>query len=695
LKLQRSSGILNRMPIDLRIRRAVAVGAVTCLAAVQPIAAQSSPSLSVNDPDIKLLFPLAQKVQVMAELCVKELPAQSQGVPAALAAWNERHARPQLDSLIERTMKRRAAMGRGIIRMMGAQLFNGDPAGACSNFAAHISSAENDLSVSDPTALRNARQKLGVSNVNFAAAPDAPARSFRVADAQTPSPPIVSEPPVTSNVPAPDSGFMAPAADTAAVAAPVATTPPARGARGTRTARGTRGGATPAGAATPASNVPSTSSDPAAVATGAMSEATQTAAATSPGGNGRAPRLPANAGVSDGARVSSLAEIVGPAGWQKAMQADGGVAFTVAKNDTGFATLIIYPDRPLAAASIDSALQRWLVAQLRGKLDMQDEFKYGGPDIARTMRGQIAAYDNITPDFPDSRDGMSVSAVAIARANGMFTPVMMITKDDQYQYYRQKEFGRWFATATLPGDVGSRWSLQGSARPGPLQGLWFGSSLSNQLNLYGGMDLIANRHYATFYRNGIVYSELPDGGQIDNMDLDRVCAKDPTDCGTYYVQGKKLITQFPTQLGLIETDTSEIENAADPTTSMTFDGQNLTRVAPVPSMRLNGEFTSIEGSSSGPNGSLTRVRSINFLPDGRYESTGSVGFTSTPGGLSSDNGSVVGYVPGSEKTGTYTIAGYTLTLRPNSGPLRYATIIFFDDERPVKSVLIDDEYYKR
>jgi hypothetical protein len=156
LKLQRSSGILNRMPIDLRIRRAVAVGAVTCLAAVQPIAAQSSPSLSVNDPDIKLLFPLAQKVQVMAELCVKELPAQSQGVPAALAAWNERHARPQLDSLIERTMKRRAAMGRGIIRMMGAQLFNGDPAGACSNFAAHISSAENDLSVSDPTALRNA-----------------------------------------------------------------------------------------------------------------------------------------------------------------------------------------------------------------------------------------------------------------------------------------------------------------------------------------------------------------------------------------------------------------------------------------------------------------------------------------------------------------------------------------------------------
>jgi hypothetical protein len=710
LKLRTRIGILTRMTIDRRIRRAaLALVMISPL----PLAAQTPepPSLT-KDPDLKLLFPLAQKVQVMAELCVKELPQQSAGVPAALATWNERHARPQLDSLIDRTMKRRAAMGRSVIRMMGAQLFNGDPAAGCSNFAALINSPENDLSISDPTALRNARRKLGAADVAFVDAPGTPPRTattFRVATAATPTPPVEPDVPAAATLPTPDSGRVAPrdsalassATPRAAGAEPSATaaTPTAGSRRGARATRGARGGASStasagAGTATASGSgvLPTGNSGPVAATeqpvAGAMSGGES---ATTPASNARTPRT----SVNDGARVASLAEVTGPAGWQKALLADGTVSFTVAKNDTGYSTLVVYPDQPLGNLPIDTVLQRWLVAQLKGKLDMADEFKYGRVYRARTTRNQPAAYANITPDFYDSRDGMNVCAVAIVRANGVWTPVMMITKDDQYQYYRQKEFGRWLATAALPGDAGSRWSLAASARPGPLQGLWFGTTLTNRLNLYGGMDLIADRHYATFYRNGVVYSALPDGGQIDNMDLNRTCAEEPTNCGTYYVQGSKLITQFPTELGLVDVDTTDIESPLPANPTVVINGQNLGRVQPVRSLRLDGDYTSIDGSSSGPNGSLMLSRTIVFHPDGRYETNGAVGFSSTPGGLASDNPTVAGYIPGSENRGTYTIDGFTLTLRPGSGPVRLATIVFFDEVRPVTGLLIDDRYYKR
>lgn len=128
-----------------------------------------------------------------------------------------------------------------------------------------------------------------------------------------------------------------------------------------------------------------------------------------------------------------------------------------------------------------------------------------------------------------------------------------------------------------------------------------------------------------------------------------------------------------------------------------YDGVSMYRVKPVTSTRLDGEFTSIDGSSSGPNGSIMLSRSINFRADGTYEATRAVGFTSTPGASTgTDQGSVVGYNPNlGPNRGTCEISGYTLTLRPIGGPVRLATIIFFDDDRPVTSVLIDDDYYKK
>jgi hypothetical protein len=660
--------------------------------------AQPAPA-SLDDPDISLLYNLAQRVQAMAEVCQQQLPDVSAGVPAALSTWNTRHARVQLDALVERTARRRAAMGRSMLRMSGPSLLGADPRAACANFGSYVSTAQYDLGLANPNALTDARRKLGApplvattSEVQPTAGATASVNAPVNSTAQT-APTTVAGDAASSQVAV---GEPPPVEISSSPTTPVTTrTPPTR-----------RGGREPARQPTrPASREPEAATTTVATAPLANGEPpdveiSPARSGTSPTRTGAqstpqtSPALPATAGPPE-RTVSALMDVVGPAGWSKQPGSGGGVIFRNPPTDSSKATLFIFPDQSTGGASLDSALQRFLVATLRDRLDMKDEFKYGGPSTAITMRGQLMAYDDIDPDFPDSRDGMNVLAVAISRGGGRYTPVMMITPDDRHKYDLKKTFAAWFRTVVLPGDVGARWSLAGRARPGPFKGLYMGSSLTNQINIYGGMDLIANRHYATFFRNGIVYSALPDAGQIDNMDFAKVCTEEPENCGTYYVQGKQLISQFPNNIGGIDVDTSEVFEPGDPTTGMRFSGQSLFKVAPVAAMRLDGEFTSIDGTSSGPNGSLMISKSIHFFPDGRYESTSAVGFTSTPGGLASDNGTVVGYVPGSERIGTYTIEGYTLTLKPQQGPTRYATILFFDDERPVKSVLIDDSYYKR
>ena len=184
---------------------------------------------------------------------------------------------------------------------------------------------------------------------------------------------------------------------------------------------------------------------------------------------------------------------------------------------------------------------------------------------------------------------------------------------------------------------------------------------------------------------------------MDEGNAAELCVKDQTDCGTYRVEQGRILFDWKTELGLVETDTATIELPRTDPIAFEFDGMTLSRISPVASTRLTGEFTSIDGTSSGPNGSISLAKSITFYPDGRYEATRAVGFTSTPGASTgSETGSVVGYNPNiGPNRGIYEIVGYTLTMRPENGPVRRSTIIFFDDQRPVTSVLIDDSYYKK
>ena len=109
------------------------------------LGAQQQATASLSDTEIQPLYSLSQTVRVMAEVCSQQFPQHASTVAAAYAAWGEKHGRASLDSLIERTARRRASMGRAILRSTSSSLLNGDPAAACGNFGAHIATAIHDL----------------------------------------------------------------------------------------------------------------------------------------------------------------------------------------------------------------------------------------------------------------------------------------------------------------------------------------------------------------------------------------------------------------------------------------------------------------------------------------------------------------------------------------------------------------------
>jgi hypothetical protein len=617
--------------MSLRILRVVTITSLLLgLASVflpLAIAAQNTAPARLDDPDLQQLYPIAQKVQVMGELCLQQAPDHAAGVSAALATWNTRHARPQLDSLINATARRRAAIGRSLIRSMGATLFGGDIRAACSNFAAHIGTAEHDLGVSNPDALRSARRKLG-----------APAYVETPSTVAATSGPVLTPPPADVNQ-------------------PIQTVPPP-----VTRATGTTG------------------------ATGAT------------GATGTTGTTGTTATSSTARAAGSLADVPSPPGWARSQMNDGSLSFTISPNDTGYATIVVALPQPFSGQSVENALRGWLRSQLASRLDLSLK---NTVSLGRTVRGQLAAWADETPDFHNSSNGLRLAAVAVARRDNTFIPVMMLTKDDAHQYNRVNQFRAWFSGIALPGDTGPRWTpLAPPPQPrgtAMLQGLWFGTQLRPQLNIYGGMDVIAARTYIAMYRNGFAYRELPGGGRVDEGNAAELCSEDPTDCGTYRVEPTRIVFDWNTTLGLVETDTAALELPRKEPPGFEFDGVPLYRISPVALTRLDGEFTSIDGTSSGPNGSISLARSITFHATGRYEATRAVGFTSTPGASTgTETGSVVGYNPNiGPNRGTYEIVGYTLTMRPENGPVRRSTIIFFDDERPVTSVLIDDNYYKK
>jgi hypothetical protein len=228
-----------------------------------------------------------------------------------------------------------------------------------------------------------------------------------------------------------------------------------------------------------------------------------------------------------------------------------------------------------------------------------------------------------------------------------------------------------------------------------LQGLWFGTDFRSRPNAFNGMDMVAERSYIAMNRNGFAYRALPSGGQVEPLNAASLCTSNVSACGTYRVESTRIVFDWYTDLGLVQTDSATSERSQAGAAAFSLHRTEMSRVTPVPATRLDGRFTSTDGTASGPNGSIAPSRSITFRMDGTYESSERIGYLARPGGSVGNDASVVGSNISGIVQGTYQIQGYMLTMRPNNEAVRYSTIIFFDDKRPPTAVLIDDFYYRR
>jgi hypothetical protein len=383
-----------------------------------------------------------------------------------------------------------------------------------------------------------------------------------------------------------------------------------------------------------------------------------------------------------------------PPGWSRRDDASGVIEFDSPPRDSGQARIIIEPPRALGGRRIGDALKAWLTEGIGRRLELS--FRHGVA-TGHTVHGQPAAWHDAQVRYRNTRDEARIVAIAIAHSDDTFSPVLFLAREEGSHYAQARLFGSWLVSAPLRGETsGVAWSPLAPPAPGPLAGLWMGSTSRNAINAFGGFDLVVDRYYVTLARTGFAYRDLPGEGMIDAPDAARLCAgAKRADCGAYRVQRDTLIVDWMTAFGLVETERTALEQPRDPDPLFYHDGAQMFRVDPVPAMTLNGEYTALN-ATVGPRGSVASTRSIRFYSDGRYESSSFAGVTA--GGTESDPTPTI--VASSQsrtpQRGTYEIRGYTLVLRPERGAVRRATLVILQPEkRPIAAIMIDDVDYRR
>ena len=206
------------------------------------------------------------------------------------------------------------------------------------------------------------------------------------------------------------------------------------------------------------------------------------------------------------------------------------------------------------------------------------------------------------------------------------------------------------------------------------------------------MDLRAERYYVLLLPNGQAYSELPEGGHVDNFNFAAVCQKEPKHCGTYDISGGRIHFKWMDDYGLVDESESAWTGATD---KGTFDtrGHSYRRILPVHGLRVSGKYTSTfasVGSIGTQSTSVVSEKYITFTPDGRYQKSGFSGGSFDNAGAAGTMMSKKGVV-----TGTYAIDGYTLTLTPNGGAPETFSVVFEDPSPTTKAIFIDDSGFLR
>lgn len=240
--------------------------------------------------------------------------------------------------------------------------------------------------------------------------------------------------------------------------------------------------------------------------------------------------------------------------------------------------------------------------------------------------------------------------------------VMMGDSDDD-EKVAEKEFEDIVRTMRLePAD--KPFVIAPRSGDGGLDGVFTRLESGLRINPFGGMDYYSESYVTQFDKSGIYSDEIPPDGQT----IAEYCVKTPDECGLYAMKGGGWFAG-PRQIemldfdryGIAEVDLYDYEAGDD---GMNINGKVYSRIPPFESgKRFDGvwRYTFAQvGNQAYYSGSVVVERVLRLKKDGTFERSGFTGVTSqTPD---------VGVTTSSETpatTGTYSVNGYTLQLKPD------------------------------
>lgn len=367
--------------------------------------------------------------------------------------------------------------------------------------------------------------------------------------------------------------------------------------------------------------------------------------------------------------------------WQES-KIDGGMLYewksTNAENGRQATAMLVVAASPFFKGDIDKALVQLMdsAGLLVGAEPLQSH--KGTTTDGLPMRWALRAGSiNDAPSSP-----AVVVVVAMQRPQGLASAFMILVNMD--------DPGRDKADAALDALVAS-YDFGGGLRPAlptpvpgsqSFEGPYVYTVTSFAQNPMGGTSMQYNWRLRQFAPNGLYADRLPLAGET----LEAVCARLPDECGTYRIDGDQVTFNEMKRFGMVETGYAK--RITKTARGFALGGMPYEPAQGVPTPTLNGSWRH-NYFVSGPNGSVTSIRQIDFTPDGRYKRTGFVGATvdNPVAGISSTSS---GTDP--EQTGRYEIDGLTLKLISDAGETDMMSLVA-TDPADLSFLFIDSDAY--
>lgn len=223
-----------------------------------------------------------------------------------------------------------------------------------------------------------------------------------------------------------------------------------------------------------------------------------------------------------------------------------------------------------------------------------------------------------------------------------------------------------------------------------LEGLFFHSESTLMPNGLGGLDFVVNMTTYFFQPNGLLAEEPPAGAAT----LEEFCAGKAEACGSYKISnGQITLNLVGSRFGIVGSETAPFAHQEG---GFEIDGDVFTPIPPLDDLKLDGTwsyFYAASGSAGQTTTSVATLRTLVFRPDGSFNRSGFVGYSSTTD-IAGDTAGVTGSSDRPEESGTYTIDGYTLALTLADGTTEFMSI-YMPDRNDIDLLVIDGSSYLR